>query len=188
MVKMISDRQFEIWEGQITASPEIKTEPTNKLKNGPMHPAVAALYKRQRRTFGTEKCMQERKLSISSTDFNTLVHNLPIRGGNKYRNYAKLVRQKLGLGTKVSSPACDHGVFYEPEALRVYQLVTGNQIGSEVGWCRGPPAGHDQEAFRVPEYVGATPDGVCVNEAILVEIKCPYWKREIKGGIPEIYW
>lgn len=154
-----------------------------------MHPLARALMERKRLTFGTAECMKKRLLSLSATDFNTLVHKLHIRGGNPYRNRNKLILQKLGLGKKTFSSACSHGTFYEPEALRVYEQVTGNQlIKEDIGFCRGPPAGHCQEDYIMPEFVGATPDGMCKHKSILVEIKCPYWKRVIEGGIPDIYW
>ena len=100
----------------------------------------------------------------------------------------QLVLQKLGLGPTVSSPAIDHGNFYEIEALRVYEQVTGNVlVDDEVGWCKGASLIEYNDCI-VPDFVGATPDGLCRDVPILVEIKCPFWKQEITGGIPDIYW
>jgi hypothetical protein len=181
-----SVRVFKKWEGKVVIAPKTLLTPT---ATDQMHPAVRALMDRERMVFGTPKCMAKRRLSISATDFNTLVHNLPIRGGNKYRNTKKLTIQKLGLGTRTFSPACAHGTFTEPEALRVYELVTGNKLVKEdIGFCRGPPDFHSQDDYIMPEFVGATPDGVCAYIPVLVEIKCPFWKKLIEGGIPDIYW
>lgn len=180
-----SNRVFAKWDGAVRTL-LTKSDETTPLK---IHPKVRALLERERLVFGTAKCMERRLFSISATDFNTIVHKLHIRGGNKYRNINKLILQKLGLGTKTFSQACSHGTFYEPEALRVYEQVTGNElIKEDIGFCRGAPVGHCQEDYIMPEFVGATPDGVCKYKPILVEIKCPYWKKVIKGGVPDIYW
>jgi hypothetical protein len=181
---MLSTRTFEKWEGEVVNHVKGSTPTAADINRH-----VAALFARKRLTFGTKRCMKDRELSISSTDFSTLVHHLPIRGENKYRNMNQLRLKKLGMGKKISSPACDHGICYEPEALRVYEQVTGNLLSQQpVDWCRGPPLDHDQDDYCMPEFVGATPDGVCLQKPILVEIKCPYWKREIKGGIPDLHW
>lgn len=182
----MSDRVFEKWEGKVEFGPGVLDH--EQISN--MHPKVQLVLSRKTRKFGTPACMEERRLSISSTDLSTIVDSLPIRGGNRYRSVAQLILKKLGKLPPVSSPACDHGVFYEPEALRVYEQVTGYKLSSKpVGWCLGPPAGHDQSVYKVPHYLGATPDGVCLHAPILVEIKCPFWKGAIPpGGIPDLYW
>lgn len=154
-----------------------------------MHPKVLAMLKRPRHSFKTKETQGLRSLSLTATDWNTIVHKLPIRGENKYRNLNKLFRKKLGMDPFKGNRACDHGVYYEPEALRVYEQVTGNElVKDEIGFCRGPPIDHQQEDYIMPEFVGATPDGVCKYRPILIETKCPYWKQVISGGVPDIYW
>lgn len=145
---------------------------------------------RKRLRFNTDEGQALRMLSLTATDWNTLFTKEPnLRGGNKYRNLTKLTRQKLGHKKKIEGPALDHGVFYEPEALHVYTLVTGNElVEEEVGFCRGPGPEHSNDDYIMHEWIGATPDGVCKYTDVLVETKCPFWKRLIEGGVPDIYW
>lgn len=183
----VSERVFAKWGGSVSAAtPFIFSKDKT---DGKTHPAVCALMKRERVVFRTQEWFNKRKLAISATDFNTLVHKLDIRGKNRYRSVKKLTIQKLGLGKRISNAACDHGTFYESEALRVYAQVTGNVLlEEEIGFCRGAPLDHCQEDYILPDFVGATPDGVCKEKPVLVEIKCPFYKSTIEGGIPDLYW
>ena len=177
-----STRVFKPWKGSVT----YKGVRSGRSSMGKMHPLVASLYKRQRLRFGTERCMASRLTSISSTDLASILTKEKIRGGNPYRTRKQLMMKKLGFGQPVVSPACDHGIKYEPEALRVYAQVMRNQLAEEeVGWCKGPGG---EMGVYVPPWIGATPDAVCEYLPLLVEIKCPFWKRVLTDEIPDLYW
>lgn len=185
----MSTRRGGRFRGVVRTAPTICPPHPRGLFQGQCHPLVFAALNRVRKPFLEPMTQAERQTCVSATDFNTLVHKLSICGENKYRSMKKLVRKKMGLEAKIDSPACDHGIFYEPEALRVYQEVTGNILMSnEIGWCKGPVPGHDQSDYIMPDFVGCTPDGICRDVPVLVEIKCPFWKRSVDGGIPDIYW
>lgn len=177
-----SARVFSTFEGKVRLSHPGIIAPRDKQSPAQtMHPDVQRLMRMKRMRWGTEECMRSRTLGVSSTDFATLVHRFPeLRGSNKYQTVNKLTRKKMGLVPREESPACKHGVFYEPEALRVYTLLTGNELADEVGWVKGGPF--------VPFFIGATPDAVCKYKPILVEIKCPFYKQSLECEIPDIYW
>ena len=128
--------------------------------------------------------MQRRRVRLSATDFNTIVHKMGIRGGNKYRSFDKWVRQ-MGLIPRTTNPACEHGTKYEEEAIRTYSEVTGNIVISDIGWLEGPPTSGDVD---VPTFVGATPDAICAHLPILVEIKCPFFKLKYANEVEDLYW
>ena len=174
---------FDTWTGEVTG---LKTH--TPVKKGRYSQETARLLARKRLKFDSASCGKERTLYLSSSDFATIVHHLPIRGHNDFLSREQLILKKFKKLEQETTSACCHGIYYEPEALRVYAQVTDNDIVSDIGWCRGPPADHDDERYLLPNFVGATPDGVCKHKPVLVEVKCPYYKREIKGGIPDKHW
>ena len=79
------------------------------------------------------------------------------------------------------NPYCIHGRKYQAEAASLYSNITGFTL-SPLGMLTGPlPASKDFE--EVPDFISATFDFVCLEEPIIVEVKCPQsfhddWKRK----------
>lgn len=91
-------------------------------------------------------------------------------GVNPYKTPEDLIRQMVreyhGAEPEfVSNAATDHGTFHEDGAAVEYTLETGRAI-QQCGFFVHPE--HD--------WLGASPDGL-VDDDGLVEIKCPYGKR-----------
>jgi len=71
-----------------------------------------------------------------------------------------------------TSEAMRHGILYEPEAIRVYEELTGNKV-DEVGFCV-----HDEHPF-----IAVSPDGLIKIDGKYqgaVEVKCPSSKKHIE--------
>lgn len=187
--RTLSTHVLERYEGSLTFNRQPNQSPINAKKKGCMHPKVAQLLKRHRIKSNTPEWYMERGWRISATNVSTIIHKAPIRGENKYRNISKLLRQKHNVAPRIQNDACDHGVYYEPELLQAYEWATGNVLVKEdIGFLTGDDLG-PQEDCIVPEYVGATPDGVCMYTPILVEGKCPFYKRDLTAAdIDDIYY
>jgi hypothetical protein len=169
--------------------PTYPNETYDRVRKGMMHPKVAQLLARPRWQFGLKHTFEKRQRMITATNVSTIVHKLKIRGKNPYRSMAKLLRQKFKQEPFRPSSACDHGVKYEPELLRAYEHVTGNILyDGHIGFISGdslPP----QDDYIMPEYIGATPDGICRDKPILVEGKCPFLNQMLEGrDIDELYY
>jgi putative phage-type endonuclease len=65
-----------------------------------------------------------------------------------------------------SQSNCDHGSRHESDARILYSLITGNKLVDIDFTC--VMSGDPKLAC-----IGATPDGICANKRLLVEIKCP---------------
>ena len=71
-----------------------------------------------------------------------------------------------------------HGIYYEPEAIRVFEQVTGVEIyQGDVGLL----------VHETYDWIGASPDGVCKYFPFLLEIKCPF-SANIKHACPKYYY
>lgn len=70
----------------------------------------------------------------------------------------------------VGNVATEYGSFHEDGAITDFELHTGKSVT------------RNRQFFIHPEHdwLGATPDGVVMGEAALIEVKCPYSKRN--GG------
>lgn len=71
-----------------------------------------------------------------------------------------------------TSPAMEHGILFEPEALKTYNERTGNEA-LEVGYCV-----HDHY-----EWLAVSPDALVFDKGVAiggVEIKCPSSKKHIE--------
>lgn len=74
------------------------------------------------------------------------------------------------------NPACEHGVLYEPVAIRAYEKATGYAV-QEAQFVL-----HPKHA-----YIGASPDGYIGNEG-MVEVKCPYYIQKPHNDVPLHYY
>lgn len=59
------------------------------------------------------------------------------------------------------TPAMQHGIDFEPEAIAAYEWITGSSV-APVGWVQHPTI----------DWAGATPDGA-VGDKGLIQVKCP---------------
>jgi putative phage-type endonuclease len=165
------------------------------LQPGEVHPLVGALYERKRAVPLSLQWHRWRSKSVTATDMGIICQRLQIRGGNKYCTMNQLVRKKFNCDTDAldftTNRMMDWGNTHEAEALTAYEAVTGNHLMREpCGFVRGP--GKEGE-HHVPEFIGATPDGVVRGKPILVEVKCPYFKRwqaskMAAGSVPDLYY
>jgi len=173
----VSTRTFIEWPYELRSDVLVTEAPVAET-----HPEVAALLRRKRFPFDSDECQQERHASLTATNFNSIVHKSGVRGENKYKSLKKLLKEKRAVKrTMNTNPAIEHGIYYEAEALRVYTLVTGNAlVEEEIGFVKC-----DLPGFG---FIGATPDAVCKYLPVLVEVKCPFWKKNITHSVPDIYW
>lgn len=78
-----------------------------------------------------------------------------------------------------TSGAMEWGIEHEDEALRAYEVETGELV-DQVGFIEHPTVKH----------LGASPDGLVGNDG-LIEIKCPnsmtHMRRCLEGVVPEEY-
>jgi putative phage-type endonuclease len=98
----------------------------------------------------------------------------------------KFAERMTGESTQISSKAMDWGVLLEPEAIKIYEQITGNRV-TPVGFI---PVGDKDNQFH--NWSGGSPDGV-VNKDLIIEIKCPYNSSNhieslIEDGIPSKYY
>lgn len=82
-----------------------------------------------------------------------------------------------------TSAAMEHGILFEPEAIKAYTATTGNEV-TEVGFCI-----HDKHPF-----IAVSPDGLIEENGTFtggVEVKCPNTKTHISyirmNRVPAIY-
>lgn len=82
-----------------------------------------------------------------------------------------------------TSKSMEHGILYEPEAIRVYEETTHREV-QEIGFCI-----HDHYPF-----IAVSPDGLVDVDGTYqgaVEVKCPNSKKHIEyiriGRIPSEY-
>lgn len=180
----MSTRKFDIFPGEIVLCGNIKQGLGGHF---PYHPDVRRLMSaRQRRfEFGTEETMALRKKCITASDIAT------IDGVNPWKKRSQLIWEKFGLSTGSGfRAAMDHGNYYEPEALQVYEAVTGNRLVNEetIGFVKMDETSQTIRGIPVPGYVGATPDAVVARSPILVEVKCPFSsKHPYDEDIPKHY-
>ena len=83
--------------------------------------------------------------------------------------------------TTGTSPACQYGHEFEPQARAAYQWKTGRNV-AEFGFYN----------LKENPSVGGSVDGAIVNEPGIVEIKCPWTCREstrtiYTGQVPKKY-
>lgn len=144
------------------------------------HPDVQRLLGRPRLPSLSQEWFAERLLHLTGTNLAPLLNKLPIRGKNPYESANSIFKKKTGRGRPFSKNyACAHGTFYEPEAIKVYSLVTGRSVVPE-------DIGLVIDSERHP-FLAVTPDAVLCYESVLIEIKCPY-TRTITHDLPEMYY
>ena len=183
MKKEESDSETE------TYSEDSSSEDEKESKNYPLnfglvptksiHPQVAALLRRERYTFEADATQKLRSMCVTASDLGTIVHHTSLRGSNPFVSETLLLRKKLGLFPKTSNQAMLHGLYYELEALKTYERITGNVlVEEEVGFIKDASG----------KAYGATPDSVCKFLPILVETKCPYIRRPLPDKINDNHY
>ncbi len=124
----------------------------------------ADLMMRVRFEFKSEATQHLRRRCVTASDCNVLHFY------NSRAQLNALYRSKLGLTEYSTNPAMEHGLRYEAEALEVYSQVTTNTVIKDIGFLLGANT-------EAPTWIGCTPDAVSIDEPVLVEVKCPYFRR-----------
>lgn len=136
------------------------------------HPRVKQLLKRWRIMQHTDEWYAERKLRLTASDIAGVL------GLNPYSSRKKVFLKKTGRGGGFKgNKFTAHGLEQEPKAQALYEVVTGKKLVKE-----------DVGLMVHPHYrmFGASPDGVLMYDAILLEIKCPF-TRVITHSVPGHY-
>lgn len=115
-----------------------------------------------------------RKTRITGSIVDTILRS------NPFQDYTELVCTKAGMPTEFNgNAATEHGTLYEPEAISVYQRMTGRHV-VELGLT----------PHKSTSLLAHSPDGISLSKtdaAVLLEVKCPL-KRVIKPGhVPAYY-
>ena len=128
----------------------------------------------------------QRKDKLTSSDAATAL------GINPYQKKDDLLFKKCGIDKKpfVGNIATRHGQKYEDEAIEKYCRIMGKKnynfgllchkdihLNEEYYWLAGSPDG------IVLDYYGSIH-----TDPVLLEVKCPYRRKIIKGKIPEYYY
>lgn len=107
------------------------------------------------------------KTTLSSRTVATLLGKSPWK--SSWTHFKEKVTKKCLYST---SPAMQHGLRYESQALLMYQIESGNSFMT-----------HSNKTLSHPEYVWLTGkvDGIAKKkdseEMVIVEVKCPYSKK-----------
>jgi putative phage-type endonuclease len=138
-----------------------------------MHRDVARMLRRPRITQHTDAWIEKRKKMITATNVASILKKSP------WQSYDQLFKRKTGQKKPTArNIAMSHGLFYEPEALRVFTLVTGIELyQGDIGLM----------VHREFDWVGASPDAVAKYFPWLIEIKCPS-SAKIKHKCPPYYY
>lgn len=138
-----------------------------------MHPDVSRMLRRPRITQHTDEWIDKRKKMITATNVSAIMGNCP------WQKREHLFKRKTGQKKPQNKNfAMSHGLFYEPEALRVFSLVTGIDLyQGDIGLM----------VHRDYDWVGASPDAVAMYYPWLIEIKCPT-SATIKHKCPPYYY
>lgn len=178
----VSTRVFNTFDGDIISDiteDDIQTykytdcEEQIRDEYSGMHPKVAMMLRRPRIDSGSERWKNKRKCMITATNVASILKKSP------WQSRQMLFKRKTGQKEPVAKNfAMNHGIFYEPEALRVFAMVTGIDI------YQGSMGLLEHRDF---DWIGATPDGVCMFYPWLLEIKCPQ-RLPLKHDCPEYYY
>lgn len=144
------------------------------------HPSVQNVLCRGRIKSLSENWMRERQLHATATNIAAIVYKNPdMKVKSPYVSRNKIFLKKTGRGPAFTgNPACRHGQFYEPEAIRVYEIVTGIKcVPEDIGLL----------ISEQNEEIAATPDAMAEQYPLLIEVKCPY-SRAIEHNIPSYYY
>ena len=119
---------------------------------------------------GTQQWKQFRNTIVTATDIGCILNN------NPFQTRDQLLKKKITNNTsKISTPAINHGQFFEDVAKQLYEDKTKCKIFTP-GLIVHPH--HD--------WMGASPDGI-IPDSHLVEFKC-YYSKLITDKIPLHYW
>ena len=134
----------------------------------------------------TEKWFKVKGNIFSATNLGPVLTKHDIYGCNPYQSEKSLFIKKTSPMKKmISNIACSHGIKYEPEAMKIYEDVTGIELyHGDIGLLIGPP---ENSSVYVPSFMGATPDAVAIGKDLLIEIKCPF-SRQPEHCVPEYYY
>jgi putative phage-type endonuclease len=98
---------------------------------------------------------------------------------NSHEPSIELLKRKcspFSANDLVTNSSVKWGEKYEPVAKQVFESITNTKT-TDVGLV----------AHTTIPWLGASPDGL-VSDGRMLEIKCPYHRRLIKGMVPYYYW
>ena len=127
----------------------------------------------------------QRKDKLTSSDAATAL------GINPYQKKEELLFKKCGLDLKpfIGNIATRHGQKYEDEAIEKYCRIMGKK-----NFNFGLLSHKDIHGNDDYYWLAGSPDGIVQDyenpndsESVLIEVKCPYRRKIIKGKIPDYY-
>jgi putative phage-type endonuclease len=138
-----------------------------------MHPAVARLLLRHSGPRPlTDGWHARRRAMITCSDAAAVL------GMSPYTSRKQVFMKKTGQSKPfVGNAATEHGQKYEAEAIREYALRYDERIVNEQWTCI------PHEEFS---RIGGTPDAITMS-GILIEVKCPKWRKIKPGEMPSFY-
>lgn len=173
MSEVVSTRVFDKFDGNVVSDITSCDYDCEEVSKDGMHPKVAMMLHRPRIDSQSERWKTKRKCMITATNVASILNKSP------WQSRAVLFKRKTGQKEPTQRNfAMNHGIYYEPEALRVFTLVTGIELyQGSIGLLE----------HRDFDWIGATPDGVCLYYPWLIEIKCPQ-KRPLVHKCPPYYY
>lgn len=135
-----------------------------------IHPQVKKLYELPQYEQRSPEWFAQRKDKLTSSDVDTVLEN------SKYQKPIDVLFKKCGLAIPFTgNKATRHGQKYEDEAIELYCKL------------------HDKETLSfglLPHptisWLGGSPDDI-TTDGIVVEVKCPLYRKIVMGEIPEHY-
>jgi len=119
----------------------------------------------------SEEWLRKRNSMITASDIGSVLGNSP------YKDREEVLMSKVEpVFKKFGGKAIDHGVKYEPVANMIYEKRNQCHV-LEFGCIR----------HHTFDFVGASPDGICRETGVMIEIKVPS-SREITGVVPPYYY
>lgn len=142
-------------------------------------PSSEALDQGRKYPDGTAAWHKKRAESVTASDVPVIL------GVSPYLKPSALLDIKLGVAKRKEpwKAAVEYGRKHEPEALRLFQQHTGIELYDE------KPGFIQHKALQ---WLGATPDAICKNEAAVVEVKCGFKANNYETSLDKIsplhYW
>lgn len=134
------------------------------------HPQVVKLYELPQYEQRSEEWFDQRKDRLTSSDVDTIL------GCNKYQKPIDVLFKKCGMASPFTgNEATRHGQKYEDEAIAHYCRLYNKETLS-FGLLPHPTV----------SWLGGSPDDI-TTDGIVVEVKCPLYRKIELGKIPEHY-
>lgn len=131
---------------------------------------------------------EKRKNKLTSSDAASIL------GTNPYSTEDELLLKKCGIEKPfIGNIATLHGQKYEDEAIELYCRILG-KTNYNFGLIAYTDVNKGLKNYNPDcDFLAGSPDGIaeCIHnpedEAVLLEVKCPFRRKIIDGYIPEYY-